>query len=151
MSKQQFETLVKKVTSAVGGRPLDDALAAWLNAEFPSDGDDFEAIHAACLAGIVEGWICDHEHGGIKYGRVVKDLDGFSVDVVQMKDVVGPHHRHPKGEIDMVMPLSPGAKFDGHESGWVVYVANSAHNPTVSDGEALVLYLLPGGEIEFTR
>ncbi|NCF10982.1 MAG: DUF4863 family protein, partial [Gammaproteobacteria bacterium] len=27
---------------------------------------------------------------------------------------------------------------------------NSAHRPTVRDGRALVLYLLPGGEIEFT-
>ena len=141
MSKENFESLIKQVTSAVSSVPLDDNLAVRLNAEFPGDGEAFEAIHAACLAGIEEGWMCDREQGGIKFGRVVKDSDGFSVDVVQMKDVVGPHYRHPKGEIDMVMPLSPGAKFDGHDRGWVVYGADSAHNPTVSDGEALVLYL----------
>ncbi len=93
----------------------------------------------------------DTEAGGIKYGRVIRELDGFSVDVVQMKEVAGPHHRHPTGEIDMIMPVRGAAKFDGHGVGWVVYGPDTAHRPTVSDGEALVLYLLPGGEIDFTR
>ena len=48
------------------------------------------------------------------------------------------------------MPIDAGAKFDGHPAGWVVYPPGSAHTPTVSGGAALVLYLLPGGEIEFT-
>ena len=46
---------------------------------------------------------------------------GFSVDVVHMKDVKGPYHRHPKGEIDLVVPVTPGARFDGQGAGWVVY------------------------------
>jgi hypothetical protein len=98
--------------------------------------------------------MCSREAGGIRYGRVAKPspaLSGFSIDVVRMKDVKGPHHRHPKGEIDMVMPITPGARFDGHGAGWCVYGPDSAHHPTVSGGEALVLYLLPGGEIEFTK
>ncbi|MEK7820796.1 MAG: DUF4863 family protein, partial [Pseudomonadota bacterium] len=32
-----------------------------------------------------------------------------------------------------------------------VYAAGSAHYPTVTGGAALVLYLLPGGAIEFTK
>ena len=76
---------------------------------------------------------------------------GFSVDVVDMDEVVGPHHGHPNGEIDLVMPLEGEAKFDGHGAGWVVYPAGSAHHPTVSGGRALVLYLLPEGSIEFSR
>jgi hypothetical protein len=68
-----------------------------------------------------------------------------------MNDCVGPHHSHPNGEIDLVMPLEGDARFDGHAAGWVVYPADSAHFPTVSGGRALVLYLLPGGSIEFTR
>lgn len=35
--------------------------------------------------------------------------------------------------------------------GWLVYGAGTAHDPTVTGGRALVLYLLPGGAIEFTR
>jgi len=92
--------------------------------------------------------------GGIKYGRVIKPgaaTQGFSVDVVDMSPIVGPHHAHPNGEIDLVMPLESGAQFDGRGAGWIVYRPGSAHRPTVTHGRALVLYLLPGGAIEFTR
>jgi hypothetical protein len=58
-----------------------------------------------------------------------------------MDSIVGPHHRHPHGEIDLVMPLTADAKFDGHGPGWVVYAPDSAHRPTVTDGEALVYQL----------
>ena len=76
-----------------------------------------------------------------------------------MDEVVGPHHVHPNGEIDLVMPLAgadglaPGgaARFDGQAAGWKVYGPGSAHRPTVSGGRALVLYLLPEGAIQFTR
>ena len=92
--------------------------------------------------------MCNREGGGIRYGRVVKPTDathGFSVDVVEMNDLKGPHHRHPNGEIDMIMPLDGMAKFDGRGKGWLVYPPDSAHSPTVSEGKALVLYLLPQG------
>ena len=111
-------------------------------------------VLAACRAGIDEGWMCNREAGGIRYGRVVKPgpaTHGFSVDVVEMNDVAGPHHRHPNGEVDLVMPLEGDARFDGHGAGWVVYGPGSAHRPTVSGGKALVLYLLPDGAIEFTK
>ena len=48
-----------------------------------------------------------------------------------MNDVAGPRHRHPNGEIDLVMPLSPAARFDGHGAGWVVYGPDSRTGPTV--------------------
>ena len=96
--------------------------------------------------------MCDREHGGIRFGRVIKPTDvthGFSVDVVEMDNIVGPHHGHPNGEIDLVMPLTDGAKFDGQGAGWKVYGPGSAHKPTVTDGRAYVLYLLPEGAIDF--
>lgn len=95
-----------------------------------------------------------YEGGGIRYGRVIKPdaaLGGYSVDVVDMDDLAGPHHRHPQGEIDLIMPLSDQARFDGRGAGWLVYGPGTAHRPTVSAGRALVLYLLPDGAIEFTR
>ncbi|MCV4698532.1 DUF4863 family protein, partial [Escherichia coli] len=64
---------------------------------------------------------------------------------------VGPHHVHPTGELDLVMPLTPQAQFDGTPAGWKVYGPGTAHRPTVTQGRALVLYLLPEGRIEFTR
>jgi hypothetical protein len=51
----------------------------------------------------------------------------------------------------MVMPITPNAKFDGTSRGWCVFEPGSAHHPTVSDGEAMVLYMLPDGKIDFTE
>ena len=150
MSKEAFQELVQNITRSIAGKPLDTALAAELNATYSADSDTFKNIQSACEAAVEDGWMCDQEYGGIKFGRGVKDIDGFSVDVVHMADVVGPHHRHPKGEIDLIMPIEGEAKFDNHGAGWFVYGPDTAHNPTVTDGAALVLYLLPGGEIEFT-
>jgi len=151
MTKQDFQDLIAQVTRAVQGRALDSDLAKDLNARFPATGPLFKSIRAACDTGVAEGWMCEREQGGIKFGRVIKDIDGFSIDVVEMSDLVGPHHRHPNGEIDMIMPIDAGAEFDGHGAGWFVYGPDSAHKPTVTGGKALVLYLLPGGAIEFTR
>lgn len=151
MTQDQFQSLIAEVTGAIAGRPVDGALADELERLFPAGGEKFNEIEAACRAAIDEGWMCDREHGGIKFGRVIKDIDGFSVDVVYMDDVKGPHHSHPNGEIDMIMPAKGDAKFDGKGRGWMVYGPETAHNPTVTDGAAIVLYLLPGGAIEFTR
>jgi hypothetical protein len=153
MTREDFQDLIATVTTAIAGRPLDDNLMATLNDRFPAGGDTFRGIADACHAAIAEGWMCKHEGGGIRYGRVLKpapEIAGFSVDVVRMADIAGPHHRHPNGEIDMIMPLDDGAKFDGHGAGWFVYGPDSAHSPTVTGGAALVLYLLPDGAIEFT-
>jgi Domain of unknown function (DUF4863) len=154
MSREAFEALVRQVTSEIAGKPLDQALEGELNARVPAGSPAFKAIEEACHAGIREGWMCSREAGGIRFGRVAKPspaLAGFSIDVVHMQDVKGPHHRHPNGEIDMIMPLTPGARFDGRPGGWCVYGPGSAHHPTVSGGAALVLYLLPEGAIEFTK
>ena len=93
-----------------------------------------------------------HRHNvGFMAADVIADTHGFSVDVVDMADLAGPHHVHPNGEIDLIMPLTAGATFDGHPAGWCVYGPGTAHRPTVAHGRALVLYLLPEGAIEFTR
>jgi hypothetical protein len=142
------------VTSTIGTRPLDADLATALNASFPAGGDWFAKADSLCRKGVEDGWLCGREAGGIKFGRAVAAGDAthrFSVDVVEMEDVVGPHHAHPGGEIDLIMPLDKAAEFDGKGAGWMVYGAGSAHCPTVAKGRALVLYLLPEGAIEFTR
>lgn len=154
MTPREFTPLITRITDAIQGRPLDDELADYLNSNFPAGDDAFEDIRNGCREAISAGWMCDREAGGIRFGRVVKpgpETGDFSVDVVVMNNVKGPHHRHPNGEIDMIMPLTAGAKFDGHGEGWCVYGPDTAHHPTVTEGEAIVLYLLPKGEIEFTK
>lgn len=151
---EAFSRLISRVTRKIAGRAVDASLTPFLEAEFPASGAIFQDIFEACKAGVAAGWMCAREAGGIKYGRVLKPsaaTDGFSVNVVEMDEVAGPHHRHPKGEIDMIMPLAGAPKFDGHGRGWFVYGPGSEHPPTVAGGRALVLYLLPDGAIEFTK
>ena len=154
MSMTEFRQQIARLTPQVAGRPLDAELGAWLNREHGPGSATYEELKASCRAGVAEGWLCEREGGGIRYGRVFKpgdDLHGFSVDVVDMHDIAGPHHMHPNGEIDLVMPIDGDARFDGRPAGWLVLPPGSAHRPTVSSGRALVLYLLPEGRIDFTR
>ena len=154
MPKSEFRDQIRELTDQLAGRELNQDLQTWLNAEHGPDSDTYQQLAQACRQGVTEGWMCEHEAGGIRYGRVFKpdeELQGFSVDVVDMNNCAGPHHRHPGGEIDLVIPLEGDALFDQQAAGWVVYPAGSAHTPTVSSGRALVLYLLPDGSIEFTR
>ncbi len=152
-SQQNFAEAIATITTRIAGKKLDDDLRSYLNQNFPPGGEAFDDLATLCRQGIDEGWLCDREHGGVRFGRIIKpgpETNGFSVDVVQMADLAGPYHGHPNGEIDMIIPESADARFDGEGQGWVVYEAGSEHYPTVSGGKAIVLYLLPEGAIDFT-
>lgn len=152
-SQETFRALVADLAGQIAERPLNDSLQQWLNSQHGARSPSYASLRQACMGGVAEGWLCDREGGGIRYGRVFKpadDLHGFSVDVVDMANLVGPHHAHPHGEIDLIMPIEGDALFDEHPAGWLVYPPGSAHRPTVSQGRALVLYLLPAGAIQFT-
>ena len=154
MSPVRFREQIAQLTVRLAGRPLDAGLEDWLNAEYGPQSEGYRQLKQSCETGVAEGWLCDRDAGSIRYGRVFKpaaDLHGFSVDVVDMKDIAGPHHVHPEGEIDLILPIEGDARFDGRSAGWLVCPHGSAHRPTVSDGRALVLYLLPAGRIEFTK
>ena len=150
---ETFRAEIAALTAQLAGRPLDAELDAWLNREHGPGTATYDRLKQSCEDGVAAGWLCNREGGGIRYGRIFKpadDLQGFSVDVVDMNDIAGPHHVHPQGEIDLVMPVAGAARFDGRPAGWVVCPPGSGHRPTVSEGRALVLYLLPGGQITFT-
>jgi len=154
MSPTDFLALVTAVTASIANRPLGQDLADWLNTEYPADGQAYAELADACRVGVAAGWLAEREADGIRYGRIFKatpDTHGFSVDVVRMSNLAGPHHVHPNGEVDLIMPLTEGATFDGHPAGWCVYGPGTAHRPTVAGGSALILYLLPGGAIQFTK
>jgi hypothetical protein len=154
MSPAHFQQEISQLTAQIAGRPLDAGLDAWLNAEHGPGTATYQRLKEGCEAGVAEGWLCNREGGGIRYGRIFKpapELHGFSVDVVDMQDIAGPHHSHPNGEIDLIMPLEGEALFDGRPAGWLVCPPGSGHRPTVSQGRALILYLLPDGRIDFTK
>ena len=150
----QFQQLVVPVARFAQGRAVDGALERELNLNFPPESQQFQRIREACHAGIAAGWLCAQGDAKRRFGRIFEAGEathGFSVDVVDITDLVGNHHRHPTGEIDMIMPVTPEAKFDGRGAGWLVYAPGTGHRPTVSAGRALILYLLPEGKIEWTQ
>lgn len=154
MNVDHFQKLLRPVTDFVSSQIVDSALAEELNRRFPPNGETFNAIEAACHKAILDGWMCVQGTAGRRFGRVIEpseETGRLSVDVVDLENIVGPHHRHPTGEICMVMPVTEGARFDGTARGWCVFEPGSDHRPTVTDGEALVLYMLPDGKIEFTE
>jgi hypothetical protein len=153
MSQQEFAKAVAEIAQSVGDAPLDAALEARLNADYPPGSPAFDRLAALCAQGEAEGWLMAREAGGIRFGRAIKPGEGagrFSVDVVRMRDVKGPHHVHTTGEIGAIFPLEGAPKFDGRGRGWYVYGPGSDHHPTVEGGDAHILYLLPEGAIEFT-
>ncbi len=150
----EFARLVGEIAGAIGNRPLDAQLEAWLNATYPASNATFQKIAALIAQGDKDGWICQREAGGIRFCRPVKphaEAGHFSVDVVFMKPVRGGRHTHPLGEIGMIIPTDGTPKFDGVSTSWYVYGPGTSHHPTMTDGSAYVLYLLPEGSIEFER
>lgn len=151
---EPFAALMKPITATISHSKVNKDLEAKLNSKFPPTSDAFCKIERACHEAIQAGWMCSQGGEGRRFGRVMEPSDetnNLSVDVVDLTDIVGPHHRHPTGEICMIMPVTEGAQFDGYGAGWCVNSAGTAHHPTVTDGRALVLYLLPDGKIEFTQ
>lgn len=154
MGIEALERQIAELTRAIAGKPLDEVLEADLNARFGAGSDVFERLAATCRTGVAEGWLCAREAGGVKFGRPIKpgpESQGFSVDVVEMDDIVGPYHAHPNGEIDLIIPIDAEAEFDGRGAGWLVYGPGTEHAPTVTGGKAIILYLLPEGAIEFKK
>lgn len=150
LTKEQFVDLLRPIAAAL--QPIDvDAADAAKTAErvVPFTGPAAAALRAAAVASIDSEWLLPKQGGGIRFGRVAKDLHGFSVDAVLM-DVPGPRHRHPNGELDLCFAVRGEPKFDGHAPGWVVYGRDSVHVPTVRGGTMLILYFLPGGAIDFS-
>ena len=154
MEINEFKSLLKPVIDLVTSTAIDANLNDELNSRFPPGGKVFDAIEKGCHAAIEAGWMCANGDEKARWGRVIEpgeDTGGLSVDVVQLTDLVGRHHSHPTGEVCMIMPMTPDAKFDGLPRGWCVFEPGSGHYPTVSDGQALILYMLPEGKIDFTE
>lgn len=152
-ARDRFEAAIAAIVRGIGERPLDTALESRLNEAYPADSEAFNTLAALIGQGAADGWLCQRDAGGIRFGRVIKPqgvAGRFSVDVVCMNDIKGPHHMHPQGEIGMIAGVSGAPEFDGKGPGWYVYGPGTSHWPTVAGGEAYILYLLPDGAIEFT-
>lgn len=149
--KDHFITLLRPLAEALAKVDLKDPHAQRrVGQVLPFSGGAVARVRKAGLAAVTSDWLLPKEAGGIRFGRVVKDLAGFAVDAVLM-DKPGPKHRHPNGEIDLCFARSGSPRFDGNAEGWTVYGPDTTHVPTVTDGEMLILYFLPAGAIEFAK
>lgn len=124
---------------------------ALLRERFDPAGAAAEELNARLFALLEEGRVADRGEPPVRWSRAAKaapETSGFSIDVVHMSGP-GPRHRHPRGEVDYCIPMEGQPTFDGRAPGWVVFPDDSVHVPTVAGGTMLIVYLLPGGEIEF--
>ncbi len=150
MSQEALVNALDPVSAELASVDLGDVAAASRRVSelFPLDGPAVAELRDLAVEGMQEGWLLPKENGDIRFGRVAKDLHGFTVDAVLMHGP-GPRHRHPDGEIDLCFALDGAPTFDGHPEGWTLYGPDSTHVPTVAGGTMLILYFLPGGAIEF--
>ena len=92
--------LLDPVITEIANAEWNNALAARLNERFRADGDLFRELEARCDEGIETGWMDLQGEELRKGARVVEpcpETRGMSIDVVQLIDFTGPHHRHPNG------------------------------------------------------
>ena len=126
---------------------------AELKRRLDPQGEQASALNAELVALLEAGKLAERGTLPVRYGRVAKatseTLDQ-SIDVVLMTGA-GPHHVHPAGEVNWCVPVEGTPTFEGCGRGWVVMAPGSSHVPAVTGGKMLIVYLLPGGKIEFTR
>jgi hypothetical protein len=129
------------------------AAVAELNARFDPRGAEAQALRSQLIDLLDQGAIAQNGELPVKWGRAAKatpESDDFSVDVVLMNGA-GPRHTHPAGEVNYCIPLEGTPTFEGCGQGWVVMPVGSTHVPAVENGTMLIVYLLPGGAIEFHK
>ena len=145
----------RPLLDAAQGVDLSDpqAAEARLRERLDPGSEAARELNSRLVALLEEGKIADRGEPPVRWSRAAKpgdETNGFSIDVVHMSGR-GPRHRHPNGEIDYCIALEGEPTFDDRPPGWVVFPDDSVHVPTVAGGTMLIVYLLPGGEIEFMK
>jgi hypothetical protein len=141
----ELEHVLPWLTHADPANPR--AAEARLASLCPPKGLRSSRIEALLRAGVRDGWLLPKSAGPkVRYGRLAKDLGGYSVDAVLMEGAAA-GHTHLAGEINLGFAWSGTPRFDGREPGWIVFPPGSHHVPTVTGGEMLLLYFLPGGKV----
>jgi hypothetical protein len=142
---RELEALVPLLRTVDPAKPREAERA--LTATVPLASLRASRIRALAKVGMEQGWLVTKAAGPrVKFGRLAKDLGGYSVDAVWME---GPAagHTHVNGEINLGFAWTGHPTFDGHPPGWVVFPPMSHHVPTVLGGEMLLFYFLPGGKV----
>ncbi|BCZ82759.1 DUF4863 family protein [Paraburkholderia terrae] len=151
--KAELIELLRGLCDDIRVMPLDAALEAHLNSKYGDGTEAYGRLVKLLKLGVEEGWVAyvEIEGGDYRRGRIAEpsqETSNMSVESGLLRDVKGQYHCHTTGEINMIIPLEEGAQFCGHGAGWRVFPPLSEHFPTVT-GRALMMYFLPGGDIEY--
>ena len=147
-ARQELEAILAEIVPTIEQLDLSNPdCAEALEAAHPFQSPGMRRIRELCRVGIDEGWLVPKEAGPkVRFGRLAKDLDGYTVDCVLIEGAAK-GHTHPNGEVTIGFAWEGDPRFDGHPEGWVVYPPGSHHVPTVTDGTMLFVYFLPRGEV----
>jgi hypothetical protein len=144
----------------------------WLNSKYGEGSALYQDLARLIKLGVVEGWAANQEVDGPNYrrGRIAEpsaETMHFSITAVYMnstdakrfKDehegdtLRGQFHGHPYGEVNLVVPLDPGAELRGLQGwqgpGWTAPDPGSQHYPEVKGGALIALFYLPAGRISY--
>ena len=148
---------VREIRNRTAGGPLEE----WLNRVHGPGTPVYDDLAAIITAGVTDGWAATDEVDGPHYrrGRIASPqerLEWFSITAVYMDSVEnfrGQYHQHPYGEINMVVPLTPGATLMGPNGwqgpGWTAPGPGSHHYPEIRGGALIALFFLPAGRISY--
>lgn len=146
-----------EVRNKTAGTELDH----WLNEVHGSESSTYRDLAALITAGVRDGWAADTEVDGPNYrrSRLLEPsarTHYFSITAVYMNSVErmrGEYHQHPYGELNLVVPLDPGAVLAGplgwQGAGWTSPGPGSHHYPEVKGGAVIALFYLPAGRISY--
>ena len=155
---------LEEIKSRTPGRELEE----WLNGVYGPSSSLYRELAELITAGVAEGWAANVEINGPRYRRSrisepTADTAYFSITAVLMDSesppnnpervVRGDYHLHPYGELNMVVPLTLGAKLCGPNgwqgAGWTSPAPGSHHYPEVKGGAVIALFYLPAGRISY--
>jgi hypothetical protein len=136
-------------------------LETWLNENRGPGSEVWDDIARMIKEGVADGWAANIEVKGPNYrrSRIIEPCERtsyFSITAVYLNSVplyCGEYHQHPYGEINMVIPLDPGALLRGPRGwqgpGWTSPEPGSHHYPEVVGGGMIALFYLPAGRISY--
>ncbi|KAF0966352.1 MULTISPECIES: DUF4863 family protein [unclassified Rhodococcus (in: high G+C Gram-positive bacteria)] len=145
----------------VKNRTAGGELEGWLNTNYGPGTELYDDLARMITEGVNDGWAANVELDGPKYRRSriaspTEELHYFSVTAVYMNSISryrGQYHQHPYGELNLVVPLDPGAELAGPRgwcgAGWTAPGPGSHHYPEVRGGALIALFYLPAGRISY--
>jgi hypothetical protein len=145
----------------IKNRTAGEELEVWLNETHGPGTEVWDDLARIITEGVADGWAANIEVDGPNYRRSriaepSERLNWFSVTAVYMNSVPvyrGQYHQHPYGELNMVVPLDPGAQLGGPRgwqgAGWTAPDPGSHHYPEVRGGAVIALFYLPAGRISY--